>query len=215
VFKACWNFFFFNGRVDTDNTTTSSESSGGSSKTKSPNIGAIVGGVVGGVALLVAVAMLALFYRRKTAKCHFEVDPPTREHREGGQPPADLVIPYAVNDSDVQPTTYSNSKSSGPRQHSTSFPAPSSNPPTSPSHTALSRSTKALAEARQGDINRRMEAVEQQLRTQQSGGGEEEDWRTTVEHLRAEIGRLEVALQSQWAQGRSDQPPPEYLERPP
>jgi len=57
--------------------------------------------------------------------------------------------------------------------------------------------------------------VEQQLRTQQSGGGEEEDWRTTVEHLRAEIGRLEVALQSQWAQGRSDQPPPEYLERPP
>jgi hypothetical protein len=206
---------FFNARVDTDNTTTSSQSSGGSSKTKSPNIGAIVGGVVGGVALLAALAMLTFFYRRKTAKRLSVVDPPTQEYREEGQPPADLVIPYAVDDSDVQPTTYSNSKSSRPSQYSTIFPAPSSNPPTSPSHTALSHSTKAIAEARQGDINRRMEAVEQQIRTQQSGSGEEEDWRTAAEHLRAEIGRLEVALRSQWAQGMSDQPPPEYLERSP
>lgn len=204
--------------VDTSNTTTSSESSGGSSKTKSPNIGAVVGGVVGGVALLVALALLTFFYRRKTTKRHSEVDPPTREHREEGQFPADLVIPYAVDDSDIQPTTttYSHSKSSRPSQHPTIFSALSSDPPTSPSNTALSHSTKALAEARQGDINRRMEAVEQQIRTQapRSGGGEEEDWRTTAQHLRAEIGRLEVALQSQWAQGMSDQPPPEYLERP-
>ena len=58
--------------------------------------------------------------------------------------------------------------------------------------------------------------MEQQIRTQQSGGDEEEDWITTAARLRVEIGRLEVALQSQWAQGMSDQPPPEYLvERPP
>ena len=206
---------FFNARVDTDNTTTSSDSSGGSSKRKSPNIGAIVGGVVGGVALLAALVMLIFLYRRKTAKRHSEIDPPTREHREEGQLLADLVIPYAVDDSEVQPTTYSNSKSSRPSQHPTIFPAPSSHSSTSPSHTTLSHSTKALAEARQGDINRRMEAVEQQIRTQRSGSSEEEDWRSTAEHLRAEIGRLEVALRSQWAQGMSDQPPPEYLERSP
>ena len=57
--------------------------------------------------------------------------------------------------------------------------------------------------------------MEQQIRTQRSGGGEAGDWITTAARLRVEIGRLEVALQSQWAQGMS-QPPPEYLvERPP
>ena len=57
--------------------------------------------------------------------------------------------------------------------------------------------------------------MEQQIRTQQSGSGEEEDWITTAARLRVEIGRLEVVLQSEWAQGMLDQPPPMYLERPP
>ena len=216
---------FLDARVDTDKTTTSSEFSGGSSKTqspsrtssespnatssessagasskkKTPNIGAIVGGVV-----FVAAFAIATFYRRK-AKHHSEVDPLIREHRGGGHHPANLVVPYAVNDSDVQPITYSNLRSSRQRQHPTSFPAPSSNPLTSPSHTNLS---KALAEARQEDINRRIQAMEQQIRTPRSGGGEAGDWITTAARLRVEIGRLEAALQSQWAQGMSDQPPP-------
>ncbi|KAJ7852786.1 hypothetical protein B0H14DRAFT_2759332 [Mycena olivaceomarginata] len=182
------------------------QTSQSTSTTKSsPSVGLIVGLTLGIVAILIILVLFAFLYFRKQRRRRRALDPHSHidiDPAYGADSLAPKIEPF--------------------------MPAPSTRVSRSETLTTTTGSSKA-AQARQEYLRNQMREVQWQLQAQgaaspsvtsrsEAPSGSEVDSvglaqaRLQNEALQQRIQALEEQLQSQWALGLSDEPPPGYLE---
>ncbi|KAJ7352170.1 hypothetical protein DFH08DRAFT_80437 [Mycena albidolilacea] len=203
-------------------TSIPNKTSQSTSTTKSsPSVGLIVGITLGIVAILIILVLFAFLYFRKQRRrrraldshSHIDIDPAFVPHsafvtsHAGSSYGADSLAPK------IEPF----------------MPAPSTRVSRSETLTTTTTGSSKAAQARQEYLRNQMREVQWQLQAQgatspsvtsrsEAPSGSEDDSvglaqaRLQNEALQQRIQALEEQLQSRWALGLSDEPPPGYLE---
>ncbi|KAF7335753.1 F-box domain-containing protein [Mycena venus] len=208
------------------NVSPSPSASLASSTTKSsPSVGLIVGVTFGATAVLIILLLFAFLYFRKV-----------RRRRHMGLEPRPPIEPAFVSQSAFATShagTSFGSDSLAPKIEPF-MPTPTVSVSRTPSDSAPTTLSSKAAQVRQEYLMNQMRAVQWQLQALQGAGGPTSPTNTSEgsasvpgseldsvglaqarlqnEALQQRIQALEEQLQSHWALGLSDEPPPGYLE---